>query len=93
MDIIYKIHDSQNLNKRLTNLESKCNEIEKKLDIIIELLTKNSKSCNKMSEHIDFVENVYENVKHPLSFICNKINSIVSQKSIKNKENKNDLND
>ena len=29
-----------------------------------------------MSEHIDFIENVYDNVKNPLGFICNKISSI-----------------
>lgn len=33
-------------------------------------------SCQKMSEHIDFIENVYDNVKNPLGFICNKISSI-----------------
>ena len=33
-----------------------------------------SEDCKKMSEHIDFVENVYENVKNPLGFLCNKLN-------------------
>lgn len=33
-------------------------------------------SCQKMSKHIDFIENVYDNVKNPLGFICNKISSI-----------------
>ena len=32
------------------------------------------KECNKMGEHIDFIENVYETVKAPLSFICDKVN-------------------
>ncbi len=26
-----------------------------------------------MGEHIEFVESVYEKVKNPLSYICNKI--------------------
>ena len=26
-----------------------------------------------MSEHIDFIDNVYDNVKNPLGFICNKV--------------------
>jgi hypothetical protein len=29
--------------------------------------------CKKMGTHIDFIENVYNNVKHPLGFLCNKI--------------------
>ena len=27
-----------------------------------------------MGEHIDFVENVYDNVKNPLGYLCNKLN-------------------
>lgn len=42
----------------------------------IETLLINSvgKNCEKMGNHIEFVESVYETVRHPLSFICNKIN-------------------
>ena len=29
-----------------------------------------------MSSHIDFVDNVYDNVKNPLGFFCNKINTL-----------------
>ena len=31
-----------------------------------------------MGSHIDFVENVYDNVKHPLGFITNKIKYLTS---------------
>ena len=31
------------------------------------------KECNKWHS-IDFIENVYETVKAPLSFICDKVN-------------------
>ena len=27
-----------------------------------------------MSDHIDFIENIYTNIKSPLGYICNKIN-------------------
>jgi hypothetical protein len=48
--------------------------LERKIDKIISILEKDiSKNTQKMGEHIDFVENVYENVKHPLSFVCNLI--------------------
>jgi hypothetical protein len=33
-----------------------------------------------MSGHIDFVENVYENVKSPLGFICNKVGSLIGNR-------------
>ena len=48
---------------RLLALELQYERIEKKLDQILEVNDKKiSKSCNKMSSHIDFVENVYDNV-------------------------------
>tara|TARA_Y100001935_G_scaffold250669_1_gene251218 strand:+ start:53 stop:373 length:321 start_codon:yes stop_codon:yes gene_type:complete len=34
--------------------------------------------CKKMSSHIDFVENVYDTVKHPLGFLCNKIKKLTT---------------
>ena len=35
------------------------------------------KDCKKMSNHIDFVENVYERVKTPFTFIMDNVNNIV----------------
>ena len=78
-NIIFKYHTIEkkltNLEKKLTNLEKKCDDIDKKCDMILELLKDNSKDCKKMSSHIDFIDNVYENVKAPLNFVCNSINN------------------
>jgi hypothetical protein len=46
-------------------------------------------SCNKMSGHIDFVENVYDNVKNPLGFICNRVSKLIGsdeQYTLENQE-------
>jgi len=60
---------------KIESLERKFDKIDKKLDLILEILNKDlKKNCKKMGEHIDFVENVYDNVKNPLGFLCNKIN-------------------
>ena len=32
--------------------------------------------CKKMGSHIDFVENVYDTVKHPLGYLCSKIKQL-----------------
>jgi len=59
---------------RLDILERKLADLERKLDLILDLLNKDVKpSTTKMTEHIDFVEAVYENVKNPLGFLCNRI--------------------
>tara|TARA_B100000768_G_C11073386_1_gene287577 strand:+ start:284 stop:556 length:273 start_codon:yes stop_codon:yes gene_type:complete len=59
---------------RLDMLERKLTNLEDKLDQILDLLNKDVKpNTTKMTAHIDFVEAVYENVKNPLGFLCNRI--------------------
>ena len=51
--------------------------IETKLDLILNFLKNDiDTKCSKMSSHIDFIETIYENVKYPLEFICEKVNNI-----------------
>ena len=71
----------------MENLECKIENLECKVDKILLILEKDiSKNTQKMGEHIDFVENVYETVKYPLGFVCNLIkrqyNSLDSYRSI-----------
>ena len=76
-DTLFKINENlENINNKLINIEEKIDKIESKLDEEI------TKECKKMGYHIDFVENVYENVKHPLGYINNKIKSIIGTKEI-----------
>ena len=68
--------------KKLDDLESKMNEIDLKLVTILELLQTDIRpNCKKMSSHIDFVDNVYENVKNPLGFICNKVGKLSGEET------------
>ena len=75
------------LNIRLLNIENSLNNVHMTLNKInVNLLQLNKKvdeknnvdkdvlqECKKMGAHIDFIENVYDNVKNPLGYICNKI--------------------
>jgi len=57
----------------MEKLEARLCEIETKLDRIIHILdTDVSTKCDKMGKHIDFIETVYDSVKHPLQFVCNQ---------------------
>jgi hypothetical protein len=68
-------------NEKIESLEKQYSTIEKKLDLILEILNTDLKqNCEKMGDHIDFVEKVYDNVKNPLGFICNKINFLSKDK-------------
>lgn len=73
-----------NIENRLENVENRLEKIEETLTrlnsslelLISKLETKDDEmlqECKKMGAHIDFIENVYDNVKHPLGYICNKI--------------------
>ena len=63
----------EQIDKKIEDIDKKIEDIDAKLDIILEILNSNKSSCKKMGDHIDFIENVYENVKNPLGFICNKV--------------------
>ena len=60
---------------KVNNIEKKINELECKMneDLVPE--------CKKMGTHIRFIENVYETVRFPLGYFCNKIRSIVGQEN------------
>ena len=85
------ITESINNKKSIKNLEEKVNqlnislkEIDQKIDIIINILNKDVKDkCNKMGEHIDFVDSVYETLKKPLEFVSSKVNYISSNNEVK----------
>lgn len=63
------------ISERLDILEENIKELDRKLDRILEILEKDVK---KMSDHIDFVEHVYTNVKSPFLFIMDRINNTFS---------------
>jgi chromosome condensin MukBEF complex kleisin-like MukF subunit len=49
--------------------------IMEQLKQINERLEKLEKSSDKMSNHIDFVENIYTRIKYPFHFIMDKIST------------------
>ena len=59
---------------RMRLMQEQLNHIETKLDKVLDLLNGNLKAnCDKMGQHIDFVERVYDNIKRPLGYICEKV--------------------
>ena len=63
------------IKNKLDSLEYKLIDLEVKLNKILELLENDvAPNCNKMSTHIDFIDKVYDTVKSPLGFLCNKVN-------------------
>ena len=66
---------STGLEDRLKIIQDDIKTLNEKLDLILVILDKDiNENCKKMGDHIDFVEKVYENVKNPLGFLCNRLN-------------------
>jgi|TARA_B100001769_G_scaffold135647_1_gene106132 hypothetical protein len=54
---------------KVIELETKLNEMMKKLERIEE-------GTSKMAKHIEFIEGVYGTVSAPMFWICNKVNRL-----------------
>ena len=66
--LLINLNDNlESTNDKIDNLERKIEKLDEKIDN--EVLDE----CKKMGSHIDFVEEVYDNVKHPLGYIVKKI--------------------
>ena len=74
------------LEDRFDNIEKKLNKLLEKFQILDEL----EPQCKKMTEHIDFVEGVYDKVKQPMHFIFDKISQLKNITSGKNIEIENE---
>jgi hypothetical protein len=66
------------IRNEITNLKSQVERMEEKLDAILQKMDNNIiKNCDKMGDHIDFVNNVYDTVKVPLHYISNKVQKMI----------------
>lgn len=71
------INYEPNIYNEIVNIKDRINSIEEKMDKILLLIETNiEKNCNKMGEHIEFIETLYSNVKRPLEYVCDKVNSM-----------------
>jgi archaellum component FlaC len=77
-----KIKDVENKDKNkdynqiinlLLSLHSKVDSLGSELQTIKVRLNSLQGNCSRMDNHIDFVETVYESVRHPLEFIRKRI--------------------
>lgn len=60
----------------LLSLSKKVDKLQKDVETILTLLESSVKNnCDKMSEHIDFIEDVYNKVKYPMNYVVDTINN------------------
>ena len=70
---------NQEILEKIVALENRCERMEQKIDKLLELL---EKDCKKMTDHIDFIENVYDNVKSPFYYLMDKVNLLSTNRML-----------
>ena len=68
---------TKKINEKFDSIDQKLASIENNISKLLDMQKNVNKNAEKMGEHIDFVENVYDNVKNPLGYICNKVSYLV----------------
>ena len=61
------------LEKKTESIENELKKIDNKLTDLIILMNDNKRDCEKMSSHIDFIDNVYQKLKTPIDYICKRL--------------------
>ena len=62
----------------LKKINSDIKDLSLKIQLLTYAIDELKTTCGRMDTHVSNVENVYESVRMPLSFIKNKINRIIS---------------
>ena len=59
--------------------------IKKEIKMLSDKIEKLDKSCSRMDNHINFVENTYDILRIPLNVVSNLVTNTFSSKKIENK--------
>lgn len=62
----------------IQEIKESLKQLHNKLDLLLE-------NQRKMNNHVDFVEDVYTTVRHPLNYICNRFNGQKNLPAIEDK--------
>ena len=82
-DIDIDKNNEENIKETQNKEEISLNELSKKVDklqedvakILILLESSVKENCDRMGEHINFIEDVYSKVKYPMEYVADKITS------------------
>jgi len=70
------IESFEEIKMKLAEFEITMLQMNQKMDRVVEVL---EKDCKKMSGHIDFVENVYEKVKQPFTYLMDNVSNVMNR--------------
>jgi len=81
LDDIHKLLLLLNVNIEIAN--EKIEILDEKMDNLTKQIGGDlMRECKKMGSHIDFIETIYDNVKHPLGYICAKVQYLTGKSEV-----------
>ena len=66
------------------DIKKEIKEMKETLVKLVASIDKLTKICARMDDHIDFVEDTYDNLKHPINFAKSKIERIMGYSTEEN---------
>lgn len=76
-------HVNEGVVSALARLEEQVRLLTLEVQVLQTLVARNQatlerqeSACGKMSDHIDFVDSVYDHVRHPLAYITNLVSGV-----------------
>jgi uncharacterized protein YydD (DUF2326 family) len=70
------VQELHSLQGEVRSLQGDVKDLKEQIKELASLIKGNG---SKMNQHIDFVENVYTSVRHPLNFVKTKIESLIGR--------------
>ena len=70
------LQDIRALGMEVKTLQNDVKDLKEQIRELADLIRGNG---SKMNQHIDFVENVYSSVRHPLNYVKTKIESMIGR--------------
>jgi len=67
------------MEQKINNLEREIKALREDMKLLTDEIKKLTSSCSRMDDHITFVNGVYTSVRHPVSFMFNKVRRIMGK--------------
>jgi hypothetical protein len=67
------------MEKKIESLEKEVRELREHIQLLTNEIKNLTSSCSRMDDHITFVNGVYTSVRHPVSYMFNKVRRIMGK--------------
>lgn len=59
--------------QEIKKIHEQLNALQKEVRELKKDIQQQNQACNKMTNHIDFIDNIYNKIRLPLQHVCNRL--------------------